>query len=215
MRSKLKTINVPLQQLHSARSLGQIFRIAAGPGINPDPYGEAQSSQGKDSGFHDLALVAGQSMADTLVDGDVVALKRIDQTLEPVSDETTGLSANHISNLIEHDGIFALAINDEIDERRYTIKRVRIHSLKDGKWFGEILADNPEASWGDRGVVMIRKTDRVHFAAQVIGIVNRDNELAHEPAQSPPAAPGPAHAVSEVGLGTGSTPAGVVLSPKQ
>ncbi|WP_426745053.1 hypothetical protein VZQ01_26875 [Myxococcus faecalis] len=73
--------------------------------------------------------------------------------------------------IIENDGIYVLAANDYIDQRAYTMKRVRIATKPDGTWNCEIHADNPETLWGHRGRFNIVKTDRVHFAAQVIGLV--------------------------------------------
>src|SRR5690242_16419987 len=47
---------------------------------------------------------------------------------------------------------------------------VRVHELATGSWICQIWADNPDANWGERGQLDIRRTDHVHFAARLIGI---------------------------------------------
>ncbi len=56
-----------------------------------------------------------------------------------------------------------------------------ILKLSGGGWKCHIYADNREAAWGEHGLKRIKKTDRVHFAAKVIGIVERlDSAEANE-----------------------------------
>ncbi|RKG92438.1 AAA family ATPase [Corallococcus terminator] len=174
LRGKLKELKVPAQVIQSARRVEQLFRVAAGPNFATRPDSDSPLQQLEGTKIDAFAIVTGTSMADTLHDNDIVALKFLDKVfLEPV--HSTDLPFNAaIPSLIENDGIYVLAANDDIDQKSYTMKRVRISTRTGGAWLGNISADNPDTNWGDRGHFEIRKTDRVHFAAQVIGVVRRD-----------------------------------------
>ncbi|MCP3165620.1 AAA family ATPase [Myxococcus qinghaiensis] len=179
LRNRLKEYTVPPEAIQSARKLNQIFRIAAGLNIapSPDPHLPLQTIDG--TKIDAFAIVTGSSMADTLQDQDIVALRFLDGVhLDPV-DGSEVPSNSLLPGIIENDGIYVLATNDYIDQGTYTMKRVRISTQPDGTWNCEIRADNPETLWGHRGRFNILKTDRIHFAAQVIGLVRRE---APEPA---------------------------------
>jgi putative ATP-dependent endonuclease of OLD family len=174
LRGKLKELKVPHEAIQSARRVEQLFRVAAGPNFAPRPDSDASRQPLGGTRIDAFAIVTGESMADTLQDNDIVALKFLnDVFLEPV--HSTDIQSNAaLPGLIENDGIYVLAANDYIDQKSYTMKRVRISIRPDGTWRGEISADNPDTNWGDRGHFEIRKTDRIHFAAQVIGVVRKD-----------------------------------------
>jgi len=194
LRHQIKEFSVSEQVIQAARRLEQVFRLAAGPNFTPAVAEGAQLAQIDGSKIHAFARVTGDSMADTLYDGDVVALKFLDSVwLEPVRHEDSKIPEVSIFKLIENDGIYVVATNDDIDQRAYTIKRIRVKALAGGGWIGQICADNPEAAWGERGLFEIRKTDRVHFAAQVIGIVKQDGLTAE----------GVAEAIGETYAGSG------------
>ncbi|MBU8898060.1 AAA family ATPase [Corallococcus sp. M34] len=171
LRNRLKEYTVPQEVLQSARNLNQIFRIAAGPNRDPSPDSHLPLPSIDGTKVDAFAIVTGTSMADTLQEQDIVALRFLDGVyLDPV-DNSEPPSNSSLPGIIENDGIYVLATNDYIDQRAYTMKRVRIATKPDGTWNCEIHADNPETLWGHRGRFNIVKTDRVHFAAQVIGLV--------------------------------------------
>jgi putative ATP-dependent endonuclease of OLD family len=181
-RAELKKLDLPREEIRRARRLDQVFRIAAGPSFTPDVTDGAQVFRIPGSQVSLFARLKGDSMADTLVDGDVVALEMLDNVyLWPVTDSAAKMPKVSFCERIEHMGIYVLAINDDIDQRAYTTKRVRVHELMGGGWICQIYADNPDAGWGERGLKEIRKSDRVHFAARVIGLVNQNNDS--EPAE--------------------------------
>lgn len=175
LRNRLKEFKVPHQVIQSARRVEQLFRVAAGPSFAPrDVDMRLQPIDG--TNIDAFAVVTGSSMADTLQNNDVVALKFLEEVfLEPVP-ATDAQTNSALPGVIENEGIYVLAHNDYIDQKSYTMKRVRISMQPDGTWRGNISSDNPEASWGERGHLEIRKTDRVHFAAKVIGIVRSNEE---------------------------------------
>ncbi|WP_437620692.1 S24 family peptidase [Sorangium sp. So ce1151] len=172
LRDHLRKLNVPARVISEAHRIEQVFRLSAGPGFSPDVSEAAQLFRAEGTRVNSFAIVTGDSMEDTLSRGDVVALEFLDSVyLDPVDDDRNKMPKSEFCSRIEHDAIYVVAINDNIDHRAYTIKRVRVHELVAGGWLCQISADNPEASWGERGHVEIRKTDRVHFAARVVGIV--------------------------------------------
>ncbi|RKG97393.1 AAA family ATPase [Corallococcus carmarthensis] len=176
LRNRLKELEVPHDVIQSARRVDQIFRVAAGPSFAPRPDQDTFTQSIDGTRIDAFAIVTGQSMADTLQHNDIVALKILQGvTLESLQ-EPDAQANSALPSVIENDGIYVLAHNDYIDQKSYTMKRVRISVLSDGTWRGDISADNPETSWGDRGLIQIRKTDRIHFAAQVIGIVRSNDE---------------------------------------
>lgn len=145
------------------------FGIAAGPGRLDEL--EPVVAVYKDAKGRDIyvARVVGDSMADTLLNGDMLAIQKIDFSLSPVTDERTAMPLEHFVRQVKNNGVYIVAINQGIDDKQYTIKRVELFELKNGGWGCKLVADNPEADWGDRGRVFIKKTDRVHFAAEVKG----------------------------------------------
>ncbi len=178
-RAELKKFDLPREEIQQARRLEQVFRIAAGPSFTPDVTDGAQVYRIAGSQVSLFARLKGDSMADTLVNGDVVALEMLDNVyLWPMNDSGEKTPKNSFCDRIEHMGIYVLAINDDIDQRAYTTKRVRVHELTGGGWICQIYADNPDSGWGERGLKEIRKSDRVHFAAKVIGLVTQNNDSA-------------------------------------
>ncbi|RKH18560.1 OLD family endonuclease [Corallococcus sp. CA047B] len=174
LRGKLKEFKVPSQVIQSAQRVEQLFRVAAGPNFAIRPDSDSPFQQLEGTKIDAFAIVTGSSMADTLHDNDIVALKFLNKVfLESVHSTDIPFNAA-LPSLLENDGIYVLAANDYIDQKSYTMKRVRISTRPDGAWRGDISADNPDTNWGDRGHFEIRKTDRIHFAAQVIGVVRRD-----------------------------------------
>jgi signal peptidase I len=182
LRSDLRRINVPEQAYQRADELGQVFRIAAGPSFMPATGETGRLHKIDGSPVSVFAVVAGDSMTDTLIPGDILALEVLDDVnIYPVTDERGKMTAGEIRKIIDDNAIYVLAKDDEYAHRSYTIKRIRVSELANGGWHGEICADNPETSWGDRGQVAIRKGDRVHFAAKVVGLVSR---VAESPLES-------------------------------
>ncbi len=181
-RAELRKLDISKEEIQRAQKLEQVFRIAAGPSFTPDVTDGVQAYRVASSHLSIFARIKGDSMADTLLDGDVVALERLDNVyLEPVTDEAAKRPKNSFCDRIEHMGIYVLAINDDIDQRAYTTKRVRVQEFIGGGWICQIYADNPDAGWGERGLKEIRRSDRVHFAAKVVGLVNQNNDA--EPAE--------------------------------
>lgn len=183
-RSRLKEYTVTHESLQSARKLDQLFRIAAGPNSVPRPGSDIPLQSIDGTKFDAFAIVTGESMADTLQNQDIVALRFLNGTtgiyLESV-DSTESPSNASLPGILENDGIYVLATNDYIDQRAYTMKRVKISSQPDGTWNCEIRADNPEAIWGHRGRFNILRTDRIHFLAQVVGLVHREAQAPTYP----------------------------------
>ncbi|WP_375742876.1 AAA family ATPase [Corallococcus interemptor] len=176
LRSRLKELKVSNEVIQSARRVEQIFRVAAGLNAAPRPDQDTPLQSIDGTSIDAFALVTGNSMADTLRENDVVALKFLDRVFLDPLQEPDAQANSALPGVIENNGIYVLAHNDYIDQKSYTMKRVRISVLPDGSWRGDISADNPETSWADRGLMQIRKTDRIHFAAQVIGIVRSNDE---------------------------------------
>lgn len=174
LRDDLEKVKPSDNFFQEARKIERIFKIAAGPSAVPDAAASIQAFRGSDPSQANFGRVTGDSMADTLVDGDVIVFQRLDNIfLDPVNEDTGKMTKSSFCNLIVHDGIYILAINDDIDQRAYTMKRVRVHELVEGGWICQIHADNPEAAWGERGLKEIRKTDRVHFAAKFVALVEQ------------------------------------------
>lgn len=186
LRHEIKKFDVAAEVLQQARHLNQVIKIAAGPNFTPDVSDGIQSHEINGTSISTFAMVSGDSMADSLLDGDIVALKFLDSVyLNPVGEEGKKIPSQKFCEFIENNGIYVLAINDEIDRGEYTIKRIKIRTLSNGGWFGQVCADNPEAAWGNRGRVDIFKTDRVHFAAKVVGIVNQSPSAETDQAEKP------------------------------
>ena len=180
LRALMRVLDVPPEVIRKAQTVGRYFRIAAGPPVAVAEHEGAQLLRVQGANFDAVVRVTGHSMSDTLLDGDHVAVKKLDNVqLHPVSDNADKQTLAYFREHVEHNGIYALAINDEIEQRAYTVKRVWLKEWSDGGWVCQIHADNPDAGWGERGLKEIRKTDRVHFAAKVIGIV-RSNEASDD-----------------------------------
>ena len=71
---------------------------------------------------------------------------------------------------IVNNRIYVVAINDGIERNEYTIKRV-LFSGSGVDWICRIVADNPEVEWHSRGEFVVRRTDRIHFAAELVALV--------------------------------------------
>ena len=169
-RDKLQRIPVSNAVRRKKLSFHEAIGIAAGQGrifdFSADGY---QAIDGMKDSF--MAQIVGSSMEDTLQNGDMVLMKKVDVELPAISINESSDLTNFLSN-IKNEGIYALAINQDIEERAYTIKRVRIDARSNGAWLCRIVADNPACGWGDRGgSTVIRKTDRVHFAAELVGFL--------------------------------------------
>jgi hypothetical protein len=110
-------------------------------------------------------------MADTLRDGDRVVLQVLDNVyLEPIEGDRTPTPLAVFRQQVQPSGIYVIALNEGIDDRAYTLKRIRFDQRGNDEWYCFIVADNSEAPWGDRGVVVVRDTDRVHFAARLVAL---------------------------------------------
>lgn len=87
-----------------------------------------------------MAQVVGSSMEDTLQNGDKVLMRKVDVELPAIAlNQNSDLT--HFLSRVKSDGIYVLAINQDIEERAYTIKRVRIDARSDGSWLCRIMAD--------------------------------------------------------------------------
>ncbi len=167
-RDKIQRIPVPTAVRRRKLSFHEAIGIAAGQGrifdFSTDGY---QGIDGMGDSF--VAQVVGSSMEDTLQNGDKVLMRKVDVELPAIAlDQNSDLT--HFLSRVKSDGIYVLAINQDIEERAYTIKRVRIDARSDGSWLCRIMADNPACGWGDPGGSrVVRKTDRVHFAAELVG----------------------------------------------
>ncbi|HVS73240.1 MAG TPA: AAA family ATPase [Phycisphaerae bacterium] len=149
----------------------EYFGIAAGPFRLIDVSGLPKECTLDGEGRVVLATIRGESMANTLYDGDTAVLKKLDNVfLEPVEDIAAQTPFDNFRRSVQN-GIYLVAVNDSIDNLAYTLKRVISQEQPDGSWICRICADNPEVRFGDRGQMLVRRTDRVHFAAKLIGIV--------------------------------------------
>lgn len=169
-RDKISFMQLPSAAKKKKLSCSEAIGIAAGSGriyeLSDDAYLRVD---GMDNTF--IAQVVGNSMEDTLRNGDFVWMKRIDTFLNSVTDEE-GIDVAAFSRIIKNNAIYALAINHGIEDYAYTLKRVRIDVLSEKKWLCRIVADNPSSAWGDEGGSrVILKSDRVHFAAELVGFV--------------------------------------------
>ena len=93
-----------------------------------------------------------------------------------MDDENKGITHGEFSQYVKNGGIYALAINDGIELGEYTLKRVQYKVVDNTDWICIISADNPDTKWGDRGKFVVRPTDKVHFAAEVDGLYNIEDE---------------------------------------
>jgi putative ATP-dependent endonuclease of OLD family len=184
-RDHLKLIDISNHDFKEAVRVEKVFRIAAGPSRTVNLSESAQHFTAKGPVY---ARVTGESMNNTLQNGDVVVLEHIDIHLTPVDTGTGKMPKSAFCAQIEHEGVYALAINEQYEQGAYTLKRVRIHELVTGGWICQIWADNPDADWGERGQVDIRRTDHVHFAARLIGLAKNpepsegnDTEVVFDP----------------------------------
>ena len=110
-------------------------------------------------------------MLDTLRTEDRILLRKLDNIfLDAAEDGTSMITMDRFKENILNDHIYVLAINDDIERKAYTIKRVR-YSGSGMEWICRIVADNPEVQWHSRGEFVVRRTDRIHFAAEVIDLV--------------------------------------------
>ena len=172
LRCSLDTLSISNGHLSSASVGPGVITLPAGPCRIPELAEQALFQDGEHLDRRVVAEVRGSSMADTLADGDRVVLEALDNVyLEPIEGDRPPLPLAVFRTQIMSNGIYVIAMNDDVNDGTYTLKRVRFeqHGVED--WFCFIIADNPEADWGDRGVLVVRDTDRVHFAARLIGLV--------------------------------------------
>ncbi len=156
--------------LREARRLAShvVIGIAAGPGHIDDLEEFCTSDHlGKDL-F--VAKVKGDSMLDTLQSNDLVLLRTLNVCLEPVADKASMTNIERFRENIVNNRIYVVAINDGIERNEYTIKRV-LFSGSGVDWICRIVADNPEVEWHSRGEFVVRRTDRIHFAAELVALV--------------------------------------------
>lgn len=126
-----------------------------------------------------LLRVSGDAMADTLVDGDWIAIEPLkDVYLERVEGERSLLPMQHFQQCVSNDTLYLLAADDDIDTRRYILRRVILDSLSDGGWFCRLRTDNPMVEgWGYLGQVIVHRTQRIQFIARIVGLVRNPQEL--------------------------------------
>ncbi len=149
-------------------SATQVIGIAAGHG-EIEGLSEFGTSDHLGSDYV-IARVNGDSMLNTLIDGDMILLKKLDVSLGVNADEENMISIDDFRKKVNDDRIYVLAINEDIEDLRYTIKRVR-YSGTEKNWICRIVADNPDANWFSRGEFVVRRTDRIHFAAELVSLV--------------------------------------------
>lgn len=165
-----------------------VLGIAAGPGRieGIDQALESITIQG--SSPHFVARVLGNSMEDTLLNGEEIVLKKLNDIVLPaIFDDKQATAFEKFKQFVKPNGVYVLALNEGIEHGAYTIKRVICTESSNGGWVCRIVADNPEAAWGHRGEVVIRRTDRVHFAAELLGLAvpsERDVMQASEGSQA-------------------------------
>ncbi|WP_436607396.1 AAA family ATPase [Sorangium sp. So ce1036] len=172
-RSRLERIDFRTRKFNRACAFGQFVEIAAGPGRVIELSSDGYLASARDGHTEFFAHVRGDSMADTLVRGDMVVLRKKDFLLGRTVDNM--LPAEAFLGNIRNGGVYAIAINEHIEMASYTLKRVQVSRLTDGRWLCEISADNPEAEWGDRGTVVIHRHDSIHFAAELVGLVDAES----------------------------------------
>lgn len=160
--------------LRDARRLASnvVIGIAAGPG-HIDDLEEFFTSDHL-AGDMVIAKVRGNSMLDTLRVDDLVLLRKLENIyLPPVEDKDAMISMDRFKENISNNRIYVVAINDGIERNEYTIKRV-LFSGSGVDWICRIVADNPEVEWcssHSRGEFVVRRTDRIHFAAELVALV--------------------------------------------
>lgn len=156
-----------------------IIGIAAGNGVI-EGLDDFLSSEHLGSEYI-VAKVNGHSMCNTLINGERILLKKINVMLDSAADEESMASIEDFQKNIKHDRIYVLAINDGIDIFQYTIKRV-LYNGAGRNWICRIVADNPEADWYSRGEFVVRRTDKIHFAAELVDLV-KDAERPYSAAE--------------------------------
>lgn len=116
--------------------------------------------------FH-AALIKGDSMLETLHDGDCVILDSFGEQgekLTPLSCEDAKNPIDRLRAKVPDDSICVLSVNDHND---LTVKRVRYARQSGSNWHLLMLADNPHEKGYPR---IISRSDDVIFWARVVGI---------------------------------------------
>lgn len=165
-------------------SVGQAISIAAGPNRILDLEDNGHRAADPDGPPVVIAKIRGDSMADTLCNGDTVVLRPLQRVeLKRADDDSSMVDVESFRGYIKNNGVYVLAIDNDIDDGAYTIKRVYVDMLGGGGWLCRIVADNRETDWGDHGQRVIRRTNRVHFAAELVSLIEDIPANALESAQ--------------------------------
>lgn len=149
-------------------SAGAVIGIAAGPG-RIDGLDEFLACEPLPPELL-VAKVMGDSMLDTFRSGEMVLLRKLDITLPSENDPDRLIAIEKFRENIGNNKVYVLAINDDVNRCAYTIKRV-LYSGTGVDWICRIVADNPQSDWHTRGEFVVRRTDQVHFAAEVVALV--------------------------------------------
>lgn len=163
---------IPASSIHtSRRDLLSVLMGGSGHGLRV-PQLERQGAQVSHTQLGDLLAVhiADESMCDTLAPADIVLLKVMDFLLPCAQSEagaTTSLAS--FRHQVEDGDIVLAAVNEDIEDGHYELRRVTLRSHGDERWSLRLHADNPETHWGDRGTMLIYKEDAVRFLAKVVG----------------------------------------------
>jgi hypothetical protein len=143
------------------------FNLAAGPGgyleRSEDLWIIPKLSRAQ--GIN-LAIVRGDSMAETLKPGDMILLQNLNggdgvrlPSLEPGQQKTP---VENFKRAVENDHIYALSLDNG---QTVTIKRVTYQIAKGGRWHIIIEADNR----AEFKPYLVREEDEVIFYAKMIG----------------------------------------------
>ena len=149
--------------------LPQWLNLAAGPGRMLERCEEDLHLEATHGARHwHVARVKGESMLETLHDGDRVILESAGAEglrLQPLSAGDAKNPINRLRLQVPHDSLWVLSVNDPSE---LTVKRVRYSRENDPDWHLLILADNPHEPGYPR---VVGRSDEVIFWARVVGIV--------------------------------------------
>jgi hypothetical protein len=146
-----------------------IGKIAAG---KRTPVGEEAIRLPRDiaPGTELVAEVGGDSMSPTLLVGDRVVLRALgDEGRVPgVGDEHAHeFDRDKLREHVKDGRVYLVGLNGA---NAYSLKRVELNNRKDGGLDVTIIADNKSAKWPEGGRLETHKTDRIHFAAEFLGL---------------------------------------------
>jgi len=171
LRDELPRVPVDHARLVASTRQPGVLSLSAGACRVPELAEEGVLPEGTNAPARYLARVRGESMADTLLDGDQILLEALENVrLDPIEGDHEPVPLATFKEQVHPDGIYVVAMNEDISYQAYTLKRVRFEEHGDGEWYCFMSADNPDVDWGERGLVVVRPTDQVHFAAKVVGL---------------------------------------------